>query len=813
MMSLMSDLRASSRFHAARSARRLGVVAALAAAGGLAALAPTAHAAAPPPAFGTPVVVDHFVPGYEPDIAVDKSHTASRGHLFSTWPNGFSTTISYILRSDDGGNSFHLVESNAVGKPGTCIGGGDTDVQISPVDGSVLFADLQGLTNFSNSRTNDGGRTFTASCTSVKGAGVDRQWLAIDDNGGTAALGAGPTGARAYFTYDNILQSTAPGHEGDNQLVINESNDGVNYGGGVGCSTAASACAAPAAVITNQENIPGNMVVDNTPGGKYQHSVYVPHSDSSSDDVRISTCRGPASGPKTAATVADACTDATNFDPSDPGRINRLWHDYSARPKAPGVTVYTFVSLALDTAGGVYATWVEAPNGGENRVWFGASHDGGVHWSTPVLVSSPALGNNVFPWITAGDPGRVGIAWYGAPQATEAGKYGPDTLDHGTWNVYYAESIDALSAHPHFTQVKVSDHQTKFGNISTQGLGGSPDRSLGDYLQVQTGLKGEAVVTYVDDTSADRNADFTQGSGQSPPEAAGPTMVAFQTRGPSLLASVGNLSGDARRPFGTVSDPVGKGFPDAFFSSAGQDISAGGGNLDLRGVSVRQADAGHLQITLDTATSGLAENLSVDPRLGGTTGEWLVRWAAPTYHAAGDGNIFYVGMESVNGGAPEFYVGSTQGLDTTHAKYFIYSKGKAVPGRIASGKIIWTVPLSDIGNPSKGQGLYSVTGFTATQPGPSLTVGQTPTAGYVAAYVPPNLIDATPPLDFRIGGAAARPALEGKGAPGGHRPGSESSPGVGLATTGASSLLPVAGLLLIAAAVLLRRQRRQPATK
>ena len=118
------------------------------------------------------------------------------------------------------------------------------------------------------------------------------------------------------------------------------------------------------------------------------------------------------------------------------------------------------------------------------------------------------------PWITAGSPGRIGIAWYGAPQASEAGNFGPDTLDHGTWNVYYAQATNALDAGgPTFAVTKVSDHQVKFGNISTQGLGGSPDRSLGDFMQVQTGLNGEAVISYVDDTSRDRNPDYCGGCG------------------------------------------------------------------------------------------------------------------------------------------------------------------------------------------------------------------------------------------------------------------------------------------------------------
>src|SRR5438105_1757552 len=114
------------------------------------ALGTSATGAGSPPTFGTPVVADAWVPGFEPDVAVDRS-AQGRGTLYSSWPNGFSTTISYVTRSNDLGRSFHLVEGNIIGKPTNCIGGGDSEIQVSPVDGKFYFADLQGFTNFSNS--------------------------------------------------------------------------------------------------------------------------------------------------------------------------------------------------------------------------------------------------------------------------------------------------------------------------------------------------------------------------------------------------------------------------------------------------------------------------------------------------------------------------------------------------------------------------------------------------------------------------------------------------------------------------------------
>src|SRR4051812_50020454 len=107
--------------------------------------------------------------------------------------------MSYLWRSDDHRQSFHMTEGNALGKQATCVGGGDTELQVDPVNGAVYFNDLQGLTNFTNSRSDDGGHTWHTSCTSVNGAGVDRQWIGIDSNGGRGAGGAGADDRGPYF--------------------------------------------------------------------------------------------------------------------------------------------------------------------------------------------------------------------------------------------------------------------------------------------------------------------------------------------------------------------------------------------------------------------------------------------------------------------------------------------------------------------------------------------------------------------------------------------------------------------------------------
>jgi hypothetical protein len=726
-----------------------------------AATAATRPAKAASASFGTPVVVDFFRPGYEPDVAVAKAG-AYKGSTFVSVPNGFSTTMSYIWRSDDNRRSFHMVEGNALGKSTTCVGGGDSELQIDPVNGSVYFNDLQGLTNFSNSRSDDGGHTWQTSCTSVPGAGVDRQWLAIDSNGGTAAVGSGANDGRLYFDYDNVAQDLGPAGS-PNQLVMDESMDGVHYGAACqGANAPApagpqSVCPLPPAVISYDEGIPGNVIVNNIKGNKFQHRVYAIHTTHDSAAVIVSYCSGKA-GDHTAATVAADCTDPTQTDPAELAngngdRKNVNWHDSYARVPGRWETGQLFPAIAQDTSGNLYATWSEYPaakNGGSpigpGAIKMSVSRDGAAHWSAPITVSPANLKNNVMPWITSGSNGRVGIAWYGSTTGkNEKNQWGPDPVDHASWDVYYAVTTNGTAKHPSFGVTKVSDHPVKYGDISTGGLGGSQDRSLGDYMQVQLGQHGEAIITYVDDTSANRNQDTCGGCGETPAEAAGPVMVVTQNGGPSLVA--GQSVPKFGRPIGAVHDKAG----DAFLAAGGQDVKAPAA-LDVIGASVKKKDAKNLTITLTTSDPHLASDLAAVPPLGGPVNTWTVRWAAPSYKGLGDGNMFYVAMQSAGGGTPSFYTGSTQAITTTHAKYFTYPATKAIDGRIQGATISWTVPMSAIGNPKKGQGLFSITAFSSTQETPAapstLTVPNQ--GGELGDFNIPNLISASSPFTYYV---------------------------------------------------------------
>src|SRR5947209_2004834 len=165
-----------------RGARRWSVLGAVLAAGLLAlavglasqgtATADRTAARPGPIRFSHAVIVDEQKPGFEPDVKVD-----GRGVTYTSIPNGFSTTVSYVWFSRDRGNSYLPIPGTvALGKPATCIGGGDSDLFLDSHN-ALYFSDLQGLTNISNSVSQNGGRTWSTNCAGAPNTPDDRMWF------------------------------------------------------------------------------------------------------------------------------------------------------------------------------------------------------------------------------------------------------------------------------------------------------------------------------------------------------------------------------------------------------------------------------------------------------------------------------------------------------------------------------------------------------------------------------------------------------------------------------------------------------------
>lgn len=691
-----------------------------------------AGTAASGPTFGHAVVVDHQRVTGEPSLSISPTLNTRGNHdVYVSAPYGFSTTASFIWKSEDGGQTFHLVgdEAPPLGKPAlACTGGGDSSI-VNDSSGNLYFADLQGLTDVSDAVSVDGGNTFVATCNSANAAGVDRPWLAV--------YGNPLAGGREYMTVDQIAQcdpdNCGLGQTGSNMLELTQASgvqaltqafsplpaqqvepDGI-VGGAVVDQRNGDLYLVHTALTDAKGNLTGGgdgngntnaIVVDRFPGG-YAQSVATPVPVGS-----ISLCAPyNAGGPCRSQTVVHAPLDANGNSTANIGQ--------------------DFAPIAIDGAGNLYVVWAQSPVDASGNIdaattiYLATSTDGGATWSKPINVSSHVSGlqTNVFPWVAAGSAGRVDIVWYGTQTlgSCPSEPCGAGFIN-ATWNVYLAQTLNAVgngkpNASPSFATTKVTEYPNHFGSICEFGLacttGG--DRGLLDFVQVQVDPSGAANVVWADGA----NGDFNGG------ETSAVIDFAQQIGGPGLYG--GTVSGTAL----SGSAP---GSAAAYYAANGTETAAApGGNMRIVHSSVAK---GPKYYTVTMQVGSLA-SLAPDPALGGTDLVWVTRWELPNPNptTAVQGHVFYAAMESSAGDAPTFYDGeSVCGVASTHCKLLAYPPAHTVSGSYtASGTITLKVPVGDVGGSAS---LYSVTGLTATQTQPSSTG---------AAIF--NVIDSTPPYD------------------------------------------------------------------
>jgi hypothetical protein len=710
--------------------------------------------------FSHAAVVDEQRPGFEPDVKID-----GNGNVYTSVPFGFSTTQSFVWSSRDSGNSYQLVPGNiGPGKPTTCVGGGDTDLFIDAKN-ALYFSDLQGLTNITDSKSTDGGATWTTNCLGAPNTPDDRMWFA---GTGTSADG----NLTLYQDYDAV-NSALP--SGGNQLVETISHDGTTFTPVLNTAGLTSGCGGLAInCVTDNEGISGNQVVDPATG-----NVYIAHTtinaNSAGGAVGVQVSEGKITQ---GTTTSGTWTESPNLDAAL--CPDKTCVDSAGNPEE--LAGENFASIARDSAGYLYVTYTAGPldHANSSDPNFGAltapeqiyvvhslepagADPSALTWSAPQLItgSGSSAGTNTFPWITAGSDGRVDIVWYHTSEVSEQGTcasgsgsctvFGAGNFKNAEWTVQMGQSLNASATSPSYATSDVSETFIKHGQICTNGLGCATggDRSLGDFLQVSTDAQGAAVVSYVFDTSNDTAAG----------EDTGPEVIARQISGPGLLANstVGQGSGPGV-PMGSATDPTG----DDDYSANGSRTAAGD-NLDLTGATLANGENNTLIATIHVKSLA---SLTAKSGLGGADASWILRWTVVTPGKTGNGHIYYVGMDNNAGiggsGNPTFFDGDTAGLPPAnaaeHTKYMTFPKTHVLNGSQASydkssGVITIQVPLSDVGSPTAGAALFSGTAFSATSTTPQ------------SASTLFNVIDSTTPLELVIGapGTVGTPPTVGGG--------------------------------------------------
>src|SRR6266576_1399675 len=672
----------------------LTILALFAASTALLHFAPGVSAASKGPVFGREVIVDHQRVAGEPSISID-----SQDRIYVAAPFGFSTTASFVWRSTDHGQSFHLVPGDLAtfGKPTTCIGGGDSAVAVDTAN-RLYFADLQGLTNVSNSVSSDQGATWLTTCNATNDVGVDRPWIATfkdPQNGGAL-----------YQTVDQIGQCVGAceqkmGQVGANVIEITRSQAGVTF------------TPVPAQQI-KPDGIVSGIVTDSNGDFYIAHTGLVDSSgniaggaDANGNDNAVVVVRFPNGYSSALSTPLATGQTLCQMSPSTCTTSVAFCAPLDANGNSTVTVGQDFSPIAIDRSGNLYLTWSQASVdstgnvSSSSQIYMAVSTDHGAHWGAPVRVTAatPTLGS-----CPSQPCGSSGIQAH--------------------WSVMMAQSLNTVvngapNARPSFTTSQVSEVSNHFGAICTMGLGCTTggDRGLLDFLSVTVGLKGEANVVWADAV----NSNFSGGTSSA--------LIAFnrQIAGPSLYASVGQVTGPA------PASGSSSGSPDAFYSANGT-ITPASSNLVISSASVTMPDAQHYRFKINVQN---LSTLAVLPTLGGTDAVWLVRWEVPDPNGAG--HTYFAAMESDGGAAPSFFDGETSSINTTHGKFLTYPPAHTIQASYLAtspGVITLNVPVADVGGNSKAT-LFSITGLTVTQATASST-GDTIF----------NQIEATRPFDF-----------------------------------------------------------------
>jgi hypothetical protein len=689
------------------------------------------HVVLPPSGilFSHNTIVDFSATSGEPFInsaPVTVAPNTPAGSPFISTPFGFSTTVSLLWKSIDGGRTFIPLGTPITRDAVTSPGGGDTHQDFDAL-GRFYYSDLSAAC-VTTAVSDDGGNTFPKinplSClgpSDLAGAQDDRQW--------SGAFGDG----RGYMTVRNLAASLG------NNFHMNRTRD------------AGQTWLAAQTIGTVSQS--GPLVVDKTKrniGGTDYIVIYQLYY--SGGTLRVLRVRDPDTG---GAVIVDDLFIAT-----------------------PGGSVATvFPVMAVDKQGNLYVTWSDA-----TAIFMITSTDRAQTWSNIKRVSptsgDPGTGTIVMPWVIAGDPARADIVWYRGSLPNNS------TNTNNRWDIYMAQTLNAFDASPTFTYTKVNEHTIHFGEICLAGLScdttvppGSRDRSFLEFPSITLDDRGAAMITWNDNTN---QSAVTAAA----PQVTGAPYVMFskQICGPSLFTSVGSVGqsgpvtitspangavvtppvvvqGTHTLPPGTFDkDEAGDGkFPD-HGPAIGSNIPA----LDIRQVDMTE-NATSLIVHMQVADSTLAALATATGTSGGDGLLYLVQWDYDESTADPIDRVFWVAAEVRAGQA----VGRTGTLgvvrSATSKKYITYNPDAQNSLQVmvnitntAPGTITLTIPKSLVGNPPNGALLKSVTGYAMSERGPLATPAcPQPPASCENIFNPSSLpvqVDAAGAFTYVVGG-------------------------------------------------------------
>ena len=459
------------------------------------------------PTFGGDIVLPGGQ-GAEPSLAIDTSPTTSRGNIYAAAIGDSNGPLEW--HSYDGGKTWSQPVPFDTSGPERGL---DQDIAVN-TNGDLLAVDLD-VAWASVQISKDQGKTFNAGTQTA--FEDDRPWI-------TAA------GQDVYVAYHDFTAETP---------TVCTSHDGGNT-----FPTCTPTFGGDASVANCVENTVPSRSLSVDPTNFSLNFMY-------SCSTAAENAQHPPFGPLHDFYLAQSLDGGLTWT------THTVFQADTSNGKAPSYG-NIFGNIAIDSGGNYYALFdgtADDNNADTNpyHVYLVVSTDHGQTWSKPIQIDHDAngAGTHVLAHLAVTSPGNVDVVWYGtsvtgepngvcgnlvsqSPCTDSSGK--PDGLAPYTdpkapaWNVYMAQSINALSATPTFKQAVVNSKPTHYGQICTNGIVcGSSDRSLLDYISVSVDCSGFAHIVYGGNTKAQEAAgqtfvhegNQTGGTALTPPAACG----------------------------------------------------------------------------------------------------------------------------------------------------------------------------------------------------------------------------------------------------------------------------------------------------
>ncbi len=150
--------------------------------------------------------------------------------------------------------------------------------------------------------------------------------------------------------------------------------------------------------------------------------------------------------------------------------------------------------VATTPDGSVYFAYT----GSDWRPYVIRSGDGGVSWDAPIALG-PALRSSLFPVVTAGDDGRVALAFYGTSDNPGGWNGNPGGAPSSVkWHIYSATLTGAGTPGMVVETARVTpdDDPAQIGCLSK--LGGCGGSNIADYMDIDYMPDGRAVIVWTD---------------------------------------------------------------------------------------------------------------------------------------------------------------------------------------------------------------------------------------------------------------------------------------------------------------------------